>query len=38
MIKVNNDKLKITKEFKKRQILKFKMQIDELKIQIEKLK
>lgn len=37
-IKINRDKLYNEKDFKKRQILKYKIQIDEYKIKLEQLK
>lgn len=37
-ININRDKLKIEKEFKKREQLKLKIQIDELKVRLERLK
>ncbi len=37
-ISINRDKLKIEKDFKKREILKLKIQIDGLKVKLERLK
>jgi len=37
-ININRDKLKIEKDFKKREILKLKIQIDGLKVKLERLK
>lgn len=37
-IKINKDKMKIEKDFKKRGILKLKTMIDELKIRMERLR
>lgn len=37
-ININKDKLKIEKDFKKREILKLKIQIDGLKVKLERLK
>lgn len=36
-IRINRDKLKIEKNFKKREVLKLKIQIDELKVRLERL-
>jgi hypothetical protein len=37
-IKVNRDKIKLEDDYKKREILRLKIQIDELKIRMERLK
>lgn len=37
-IQGNRDKLKIEKDYKKREILNIKIKIDELKIKLERLK
>jgi hypothetical protein len=37
-IRINRDKLKIEKDFKKREILKLKIRIDGLKVQLERFK
>jgi hypothetical protein len=37
-ISINRDKLKIEKDFKKREILKLKIQIDGLKVKLERMK
>jgi hypothetical protein len=37
-ININRDKLKIEKDFKKREILKLKIQIDGLKVKLERIK
>lgn len=37
-IRINRDKLKIEKDFKKREILKLKIQIDGLKARLERFK
>ncbi len=37
-IRINRDKLKIEKDFKKREILKLKIQIDGLKVRLERFK
>jgi hypothetical protein len=37
-IKVNKDKIRLEEDYKKREILRLKVQIDELKIRIERLK
>jgi hypothetical protein len=35
---LNKDKIKLEQDYKKREILRLKIQIDELKIKIERLK
>jgi len=37
-IKLNKEKIKLEDDYKKREILKLKIQIDEVKIKIERLK
>ena len=37
IIKKNNEKLKVEKDYKKRERIKFKINIEELKVKIEKL-
>ena len=37
IIKLNKDKMKLEKDYKKREILRLKIMIDDLKIRIERL-
>jgi hypothetical protein len=37
-IKINKDKLRMEKDFKKKEILKLKIRIDGLKVQLERYK
>lgn len=37
-IKLNKDKMRLEKDYKKREILRLKIMIDDLKIRIERLK